>query len=60
MTRLPLSPLVLLLLAGCAAANTAGSPSSATSTVQAQCESSGGQWRGGMCENAQGGGGGGY
>jgi outer membrane murein-binding lipoprotein Lpp len=60
MTRLPLAPLVLLLLAGCASTDQAGSASSATSTVQAQCERTGGQWRGGMCENAQGGGGGGY
>ena len=59
MTRLLLFPLGLLLLAGCASNGNMASPgSSAPSTVQAQCENSGGQWRGGMCERMEGGGGG--
>ena len=59
MTRLRFLPLVLLLLSGCASTNTATPASSAapTSTLQAQCETTGGQWRLGMCEKTEGGGG---
>jgi hypothetical protein len=60
MTRRLFPALVLLLLGGCASTNTATPAASAapSSTYQAQCETTGGQWRGGMCEKAQGGGGG--
>jgi hypothetical protein len=58
MTRLLFFSLVLLALTACASTEMGGSASSATPTVQAQqCENTGGQWRSGMCERAQGGGG---
>ena len=58
MTRLLFVPLVVLLLTGCASTSTAPTSSTApTGTLQAQCENAGGQWRGGMCEKTQGGGG---
>ncbi len=59
MTRRVFPALALLLLAGCASTNMASPTSSAgpTSTLRAQCENTGGEWRQGQCEKAQGGGG---
>jgi hypothetical protein len=57
MTRRLFPALALLILSGCAATDTATPASSAAPTLQAQCESTGGEWRQGMCEKRQGGGG---
>jgi hypothetical protein len=58
MTRLWFSPLVVLLLTGCASTDAVTPTSSAATTPRAQCENTGGQWRAGVCEKSQGGGGG--